>query len=151
MGLIGYGHIGTKVVKLLKPFGCAILVTDPFVEVSRDDLGDGVEQVDLAELLRRSDVVSLHARVTAETTGFMNKRTFAQMKPGSWFINTARGPMVNYADLYDALQSGHLRGAMLETHEVEPCPPDLPLLRHPNVTLTPHIAGASTTTVKDRR
>ena len=148
VGLIGYGHIGTKVTKLLKPFGCQILVTDPFVEVSNDDLVDGVEQVDLAELLRRADVVSLHARVTTETTGFMNKGTFAQMKQGSWFINTARGPMVNYADLYDALESGHLRGAMLETHEVEPCPPDLPLLRHPSVTLTPHIAGASTTTVK---
>jgi D-3-phosphoglycerate dehydrogenase / 2-oxoglutarate reductase len=148
VGLIGYGHIGTRVTKLLKPFGCKILVDDPYVKVSDADLADGVEQVDLAELLRRSDVVSLHARVTAETTGFMNRSTFAQMKKGAWFINTARGPMVNYADLYEALQSGHLRGAMLETHEVEPCPPDLPLLRHPNVTLTPHIAGASTTTVK---
>ncbi|HEX2528946.1 MAG TPA: 2-hydroxyacid dehydrogenase [Geminicoccus sp.] len=148
VGLIGYGHIGTRVTKLLKPFGCKILVDDPYVKVSEEDLADGVEQVDLAELLRRSDVVSLHARVTPETTGFMNKSTFAQMKKGAWFINTARGPMVNYPDLYEALQSGHLRGAMLETHEVEPCPPDLPLLKHPNVTLTPHIAGASTTTVK---
>ncbi|HWL71428.1 MAG TPA: 2-hydroxyacid dehydrogenase [Geminicoccus sp.] len=148
VGLIGYGHIGTKVTKLLKPFGCRILVNDPYVTLDETDRAAGVEQVELDELLRRSDVVSLHARVTPETTGFMNRSTFAKMKKGSWFINTARGPMVNYDDLYEALQSGHLRGAMLETHAVEPCPPDLPLLRHPNVTLTPHIAGASTTTVK---
>ena len=70
------------------------------------------------------------------------------MKRGSWFINTARGPMVNYDDLYAALQSGQLRGAMLETFWQEPPPADAPILSHPAVTLTPHIAGASTTTVR---
>ncbi|MFO1068782.1 MAG: 2-hydroxyacid dehydrogenase [Geminicoccaceae bacterium] len=148
VGLIGYGHIGTRVVKLLKPFGCRILVDDPYVTLSDDDRRDGVEQVDLATLLRRSDVVSLHARVTPETTGFLAAPQFALMKKGSYFINTARGPMVNYPDLYDALASGHLRGAMLETFWTEPPEPDAPILRHPNVTLTPHIAGASLTTVR---
>jgi D-3-phosphoglycerate dehydrogenase len=148
VGLIGYGHIGTKVVRLLKPFGCRILVCDPYVPVSAEDRADGVEQVALDTLLRQSDVVSLHARVTEETKGFLAAPQFARMKKGAYFINTARGPMVNYDDLYQALKSRHVRGAMLETFWLEPPPPDSPLLKLDNVTLTPHIAGASTTTVR---
>ncbi|HKP23959.1 MAG TPA: 2-hydroxyacid dehydrogenase [Dongiaceae bacterium] len=148
VGLIGYGHIGTKVVRLLKPFGCRILVCDPYVPLSAEDRADDVEQVDLDTLLKRSDVVSLHARVTDETKGFLAAPQFARMKPGAYFINTARGPMVNYDDLYQALKSRHIRGAMLETFWLEPPPVDSPLLKLDNVTLTPHIAGASTTTVR---
>jgi D-3-phosphoglycerate dehydrogenase len=148
VGLIGYGHIGTKVVRLLKPFGCRILVCDPYVPLSAEDREDDVEQVDLDTLLKRSDVVSLHARVTEETKGFLAAAQFARMKPGAYFINTARGPMVNYDDLYLALKSRHIRGAMLETFWLEPPPVDSPLLKLDNVTLTPHIAGASTTTVR---
>ncbi len=148
VGLIGYGHIGTKVVKLLKPFGCRILVCDPYVPLSSEDRADGVEQVDFDTLLKRSDVVSLHARVTEETKGFLAAPQFARMKKGAYFINTARGPMVNYDDLYQALKSRHVRGAMLETFWLEPPPADSPLLKLDNVTLTPHIAGASTTTVR---
>ena len=70
------------------------------------------------------------------------------MKAGSYFINTARGPMVDYPALTDALRSGHLRGAMLETFGIEPPPADWPLLHLPNVTLTPHIAGASRNTIR---
>jgi D-3-phosphoglycerate dehydrogenase len=148
VGLIGYGHIGTRVVRLLKPFGCRILVADPYVELSAVDRADGVEAVGLDELLERSDVVSLHARVTPETTGFLAAPQFARMKRGSYLINTARGPMVSYPDLHDALASGHIRGAMLETFWQEPPPPEAPILHLDNVTLTPHIAGASLTTVK---
>ena len=148
VGLIGYGHIGTKVVRLLKPFGCRILVCDPYVPLSAQDREDDVEQVDLDTLLKRSDVVSLHARVTEETKGFLAAPQFARMRPGAYFINTARGPMVNYDDLYQALKSRHIRGAMLETFWLEPPPVDSPLLKLDNVTLTPHIAGASTTTVR---
>ncbi len=148
VGLIGYGHIGTKVVRLLKPFGCRILVCDPYVPLSAEDREDDVEQVDLDTLLKRSDVVSLHARVTEETKGFLAAPQFARMRPGAYFINTARGPMVNYDDLYQALKSRHIRGAMLETFWMEPPPPESPLLKLDNVTLTPHIAGASTTTVR---
>jgi D-3-phosphoglycerate dehydrogenase len=148
VGVIGYGQIGTRVVRLLRAFGCRVLVADPYVQLSAADAAHGVELVDRETLLARSDVVTLHARVTPETTGFIDRAAFATMKPGAIFVNTARGPMVDYEALADALESGHLRGAMLETFAVEPAPPDSRLLKLPNVTLTPHIAGASLKTVK---
>jgi D-3-phosphoglycerate dehydrogenase len=89
VGLIGYGHIGTKVVRLLKPFGCRILVCDPYVPISAADRGDDVEQVDLDTLLKRSDVVSLHARVTEETKGFLAAPQFARMRPGAYLSTSA--------------------------------------------------------------
>jgi D-3-phosphoglycerate dehydrogenase / 2-oxoglutarate reductase len=147
VGVIGYGQIGTRVVRLLKAFGSRILVTDPYVQLTATDRNDGVRHVALDQLLSEADVVTLHPRVTAETTRMINAETLALMKPGATLINTARGPLVDYDALYDALASGHLGGAMLETFAVEPVPPDWPLLRLPNVTLTPHIAGASVKTV----
>jgi D-3-phosphoglycerate dehydrogenase len=148
VGVIGYGAVGTRVVKLLKAFGCRILVCDPYVQLTPDDRNDAVLQVSLERLLGESDVVTLHARVTPETTGMISKDALARMKKGAYFINTARGPMVDYDALYEALRSNHLRGAMLETFAVEPPPPDWPLLKLENVTLTPHIAGASLKTVR---
>ncbi|EAS50834.1 D-3-phosphoglycerate dehydrogenase [Aurantimonas manganoxydans SI85-9A1] len=148
VGVVGYGAIGTRVVRLLKAFGCRILVADPYVQLSSQDARDGVELVALERLLSESDVVTLHARVTEETTGFIDAAALARMKPDATLINTARGPLLDYDALTDALGRGHLRGAMLETFAVEPVPDDWPLLRLPNVTLTPHIAGASLKTVK---
>jgi D-3-phosphoglycerate dehydrogenase len=148
VGVVGYGHIGTRVVPLLHAFGCRILVTDPYFELKREDRERGVTQVVLDELLANSDVVSLHARVTEETTGFIGKRELELMKPTAYLINTARGPLVDYDALYEALRAGRIRGAGLETFAVEPVPPNVPLLKLPNVTLTPHIAGASQQTVE---
>jgi D-3-phosphoglycerate dehydrogenase / 2-oxoglutarate reductase len=148
VGVIGYGHIGTKVVRLLKAFGGRILVADPYVELLPEDARDGVIQTTLMALLRESDVVTLHARVTKETVGFIGRAEFAAMRKGAVFINTARGPMVDYDALTGALKSGHLRGAMLETFAVEPAPAGLELLQLENVTLTPHIAGASLKTIE---
>ena len=148
VGVIGYGHIGTKVVRILKAFGCRILACDPYVRISAHDLLDGVVQVPLDRLLRESDVVTLHARVTSETRGFIGRAQFCAMKHGAYFVNTARGSMVDYEALTEALKSRQLRGAAIETFAVEPAPPDLELLRLENVTLTPHIAGASVKTVK---
>ena len=148
VGVIGYGHIGTKVVRLLKAFGCRILVADPYVQLSATDARDSVHHVGLDRLLRESDVVTLHARVTEETRGFIGRAEFAAMRKGAYFVNTARGPMVDYAALTESLKSGHLRGAALETFAIEPTPADLELLRLENVTLTPHIAGASIKTVR---
>jgi D-3-phosphoglycerate dehydrogenase len=147
VGIIGYGHIGTKVVRHLKSFDCRILVNDPYVQLSPGDLDDGVEQVSLDTILAEADIVTMHPRVTAETTGMIGKEQFAAMKDGAYFINTARGPLVDYDALYEALVTKKLAGAALETFAIEPVPPDWPLLKLPNVTLTPHIAGASVKTV----
>jgi D-3-phosphoglycerate dehydrogenase len=127
VGVIGYGAIGTRVVTLLQAFGCRILVCDPYVQLAPQDRAAGVLQVAFERLLGEA---------------------LARMKKGAYFINTARGPMVDYDALYDALRGRHLRGAMLETFDVEPPPADWPLLRLENVTLTPHIAGASLKTVR---
>jgi D-3-phosphoglycerate dehydrogenase len=148
VGVIGYGAIGSRVVSLLLPFGCRILVDDPYVAVRPEHREAGIEQVDLETVLERADVVTLHARVTPETTGFIDAAAFARMKPGAILVNTARGPLVDYDALYDALASNRIGGAMLETFAIEPPPPDWPLLKLPNVTLTPHIAGASRKTVR---
>lgn len=147
VGVVGYGNIGTKVVRLLRAFGCHVLVSDPYVQLSAEDRNAGVELVALDDLLSRSDVVTLHSRVTEETRGLIGKDTIARMKPGVIFVNTARGPLVDYDALYEALISGQIASAMLETFAVEPVPSDWPLLQLPNVTLTPHIAGASVRTV----
>lgn len=147
VGVIGYGDIGKRVVSLLRAFGTHVLVHDPYIQLSADDLNAGVELVNFDSLLARSDVVTIHARVTDETTKMMDAGAFAKMKAGSLFVNTARGPLVDYDSLYDALSTEHLGGAMIETFAVEPVPIDSPLVKLPNVTLTPHIAGASVKTV----
>ena len=147
VGVIGYGNVGSRVVRLLRAFGSRIMVCDPYVQLSVDDVQAGVELTSLDNLLAQSDVITLHARVSAETCQMMNTDTFAAMKSDALFVNTARGPLVNYDDLYNALRDGVIGSAMLETFSVEPVPEDWPLLKLPNVTLTPHIAGASVKTV----
>ena len=148
VGVIGYGEIGIRVVRLLRAFGCRVLVFDPYIQLAPEDARDGVRLVALEELLEASDVVTLHARVTPETEGFIDADAFARMRPGAFFVNTARGPLVDYEALTRALESGRLGGAMLETFAVEPVPAHWTLLALPNVTLTPHIAGASLKTVR---
>lgn len=147
VGVIGYGNIGTKVVKLLLAFGAKVLVNDPYIQLAPEDAAAGVELVSFDRIIADSDVVTLHPRVTEETRGLMNAAAFAAMKPGALFVNTARGPLCDYDALYTALTEGHLGSAMLETFAVEPVPADWPLMQLPNVTLTPHIAGASVRTV----
>ena len=148
VGLIGYGEVGRRVVKFLKVFGCRILVADPYVQLTAEDLRDGIIQTSFETVLAEADVISLHARVTPETTKMMNEETLRKMKPDATLVNTARGPLLDYDALTRVMQEGHLRGAMLETFGIEPVPPDWPLLQLPNVTLTPHIAGASVHTVR---
>lgn len=143
IGIVGYGDIGTRVARLLRPFGCAILIYDPFKALTPEEEAAGFEKAELDELMRRADVVTLHPRVTPETKGMISRERIALMKPGGYIVNTTRGQVLDYAALYDALVSGRLRGAALDTFEPEPPPADWPLLQLPNVTLSPHIAGAS--------
>ena len=148
VGIVGYSAIGTRVAALLRAFGSRILVTDPYTELRPEDIRHGARMVPLDELLSRCDVVTLHARLTPETRGMIDADALARMKPGAVLINTARGPMVDEHALHDALARGHLSGAVLDTFDIEPLPAESPLLRLDSVTVTPHIAGASTTTVR---
>ncbi len=147
VGIIGYGQIGTRLVKLMKAFGSRLIVADPYVQLSQEDIDAGVEKVSLDELLKQSDVVTLHPRVSEETTHMINAETLSKMRPDAVLINTARGPLVDYPALLTALQDGVIAGAMLETFDVEPVPHESEFLTLPNVTLTPHIAGASVHTI----
>jgi D-3-phosphoglycerate dehydrogenase / 2-oxoglutarate reductase len=117
VGVIGYGAIGTRVVRLLKAFGPRILVCDPYVQLSAQDHLDGVQQTDLDMLLAQSDVVSLHARVTEETTRFINAQSFARMKNNAIFVNTARGDAGNVCG-----RTGAARLAPLEAPECDTDP-----------------------------
>ena len=142
VGLVGLGAVGARVATLLRAFGATVLAFDPFADTAAAGRV-GAALVDLDELLARSDVVSLHARLTAETRGMFDERAFAAMKSGSYFVNTARGELVDQVALRQALERGALRGAALDVFSAEPPSPDDPLLSRPDVLLTPHLAGAS--------
>ncbi len=140
IGLMGYGNIGAKVCQYLRGFGCQVLVYDPYIT----QVGStNAKLVNLDTLLSESDIISLHMRVTPETTGMVNMELFKKMKNSAILVNTARGPLVNYEDLYSALTQGIIARAALDTFEVEPIEPDNPILKLENVTLTNHIAGSS--------
>ncbi len=140
IGLIGLGAVGRAVAARLAGFDAEILVADPFVTTEQAALA-GCKLVDLPLLLASSDIVSLHAAVTPETKGMIGAQEFAQMKPGAFFINTARAALIDEDALVQALEQGHLGGAALDTFAVEPPGFDHPLLQLPNVIATPHSAG----------
>jgi D-3-phosphoglycerate dehydrogenase len=142
MGLVGMGHIGTRVARLAQAFGMQVLAVDPFLS-AEEIQKRGARNVSFAELLAQSDVVSLHCPRDATTLKMMNADTFAQMKPGALFINTARGGLHDEAALTQALTSGHLAGAGLDVWDQEPPPLDHPLLAMDNVFATFHTAGVT--------
>ncbi|HEY2040763.1 MAG TPA: 2-hydroxyacid dehydrogenase [Edaphobacter sp.] len=139
-GLIGYGAIGRMVARILQGFGTKVLVYDPFAKLGAED---HVEQVELRDLLRRSNVVSLHARETAESRGILGAKEFALMPKGSVVVNCARGALMDYDALADALRSGHLLAAAADVFPAEPLPKDSPFLSLHNFVMTPHIAGGT--------
>ena len=142
MGLVGMGHIGTRVARLAQAFGMQVIAVDPFL--SADEIHKrGARSVLFSELLAQSDVVSLHCPRDASTLKMMNADTFAQMKPGALFINTARGGLHDEAALTQALTSGHLAGAGLDVWDQEPPPLSHPLLTLDNVFATFHTAGVN--------
>jgi D-3-phosphoglycerate dehydrogenase / 2-oxoglutarate reductase len=146
VGLVGSGAIGMRVARILNAFGCHVLVYDPYV--SSEALTGIAEKVELEELLARSRIVSLHARATPETQRMIGAQQIAQMPAGSIIINCARGSLLDYDAVCDAIEAGHLLGAGFDVFPEEPIPPSSRLLRTPSIVLTPHIAGASRETAE---
>ncbi len=142
IGLIGCGAIGQKVAKKLSGFDMRILGYDPYANETAC-AAVGIDLVDLETLLRNSDYVSIHARLTSENKGLIGKTQLTMMKDGAYLINTSRAGLIDEAALCEALKSGKLAGAALDVFEHEPPSDDDPLLSLPNVTLTPHMAGGS--------
>ena len=144
MGLVGLGHVGREVAWRARALGFTLVGYDPqppSVAVP------GVDLMSLDSLLARSDIVSLHARLTPENRQMFSAGTFAQMRPGSYFINTAREPLVDEPALRQALEQGVLGGAALDVLERSPAGDRHPLLDMPNVFVTPHIGGATAETL----
>jgi phosphoglycerate dehydrogenase-like enzyme len=143
VGIVGMGNIGRRVAQLLRPFGARLLYYDAYPVPAEVETALGVERVDLPDLLRRSDVVTLHVPLNEETYGLIGREELALMGSSSILINTCRGPVVDEAALTAALQAGQIRGAALDVLEKEPPAPDNPLFGLENVLLTPHTAGVT--------
>ena len=138
IGLIGYGSIGQAVARIAQAFGMAVLV---HTRTPRENTGS-VRFVPLAELLASSDIVSVHCPLTAETHRLFDRAAFTRMRTGAFFLNTARGPIVDEAALREALESGKLAGAAIDVLEQGPMRDDCVLFGAPHLTVTPHIAWA---------
>lgn len=142
LGLVGYGNVGSRVAKRALSFGMSILVYDPYVERGKIE-APGISVTDLDTLLSTSDFVSIHAREAPENNDMISTKQFERMKKAAYFINTARGSLVDEDALYGALTSGKIAGAALDVMKSEPTDPSSKLVKLPNIIVTPHIAGAS--------
>ena len=142
LGLVAFGEIAREVALRARAFGFTLLAHDPYVS---QEVADpyGVTMVPLDDLLRRADIVSVHAPLTKQTFHLLSEREFALVKPTAYVINTARGPVIDQQALIAALQTGRIAGAGLDVFESEPLAADSPLARMDNVLLTPHTAGVS--------
>ena len=141
LGLVGYGRIGSKVARIADAFGMKVLATTRSHTDGRSE--DGFAQfVPLSTLLAEADVVSVHCPLTDASYHLFDEQLFAKMKPGAFFINTSRGPVVSEEALAAALKSGHLSGAAVDVLEEEPMNASCVLLDAPNCVITPHVAWA---------
>lgn len=141
VGIIGLGHIGKEVVRLLKPFHCEIWFND-IEDVSDFSSKNNLELKSKEKIFKECDLISLHCPLTPETQGLINSKTLSLMKPSSFIINTARGDLINLEDLKIALKDRVIRGAAIDVYPEEP-PTDMELLTLPNLVSTPHIGGNS--------
>lgn len=144
LGIIGYGHIGTQLGIIAENLGMRVYFYDIENKLS---LGNATQVHTMSELLNKCDVISLHVPETPETKNMMGKEEFARMKPGSIFINAARGTVVDIPALCDALASGHIAGAAVDVFPIEPGSNkeafESPLIEFDNVLLTPHVGGST--------
>lgn len=142
LGIVGCGNIGSRVLNRMKGFGLNILVCDPYL--SRNRLKElGIKHTPFREILKKSDMVTVHVPVTEETRGMFNISTLSLMKKSAVLINTSRGPVVKTEDLVRTLKEDMIAGAGLDVFEKEPPEPDLELLSMDNAVLSPHIAWYS--------
>ncbi|MGK7868128.1 hydroxyacid dehydrogenase [Falsiroseomonas sp. E2-1-a20] len=149
VGLVGLGAIGTRVAGLCGTlFGMRVLACDPYLSAAQV-AARGAEKVELPELLRHSDFVSVHCPRNAETLGLFDAAQFAQMKPTAFFLNTARGGIHDEAALAEALAASRIAGAGVDVFLHEPPPHDHPLMAFDNVLLTPHTAGITAESLHD--
>lgn len=140
IGLVGASQVGRALIKVLRPFEFNVLVADPFL--TREEAAQlGVTLMELDELLEASDIVSVHAPSLPETHHLINKERLALIQPGATFINTSRGALVDQDALLQRIQEGTLY-AVLDVTTPEVLEPGHPLYSEPNLTLTPHVAGA---------
>ncbi|MEU9287762.1 hydroxyacid dehydrogenase [Streptomyces sp. NPDC048275] len=140
VGIVGASRIGRRLIELLRPFDLEVSLADPYV----DEAGAGalgVSLLSLDDLLRTSDIVTIHAPETAETRHLIGRRELARMAGGSVLINTARGSLVDHGALIEELRAGRI-SAILDVTEPEPLPADSPLYDLPNAFITPHLAGS---------
>lgn len=147
LGIVGLGRIGKAVAERAAAFHLRVLAYEPYPDLDFA-ARHAIELCSLEKLLAESDWVSLHLPLTAETRHLINRRTLAQMKPGAFLVNTARGGLVCEADLVEALRSGQVGGAALDVFENEPCR-ESPLFAFDNVVMTPHTAGVDERSVMD--
>ena len=138
-GLLGMGRIGRRVAEMAKAIGFAVIVSDPVI-TGEDAAAIGVQLVGKDELIARSDVLSLHVPLLPSTRGIIDAAALAAMKPGSILLNVSRGGLVDESALAEALRSGHLFGAGIDSFEQEPLEADSPLRELDSVILTPHAA-----------
>jgi D-3-phosphoglycerate dehydrogenase / 2-oxoglutarate reductase len=143
VGLVGCGAVGSRVARALGALGARVLIHDPYADPEALRAAGGTPVEGLDELLRASDVVSLHARLTAETRGMIGGRELALLPPDAVLVNCARGALLDEDALCDALESGRLAAAALDVFAVEPPPGASRLRKAPRLVMTPHLAGAN--------
>ena len=140
LGIVGLGRIGKAVARIGRAFGMKIIAHDPTVT---QNIPDGINMVNLEELFKTSDVITLHCPLTDQTRKLINQERLSLMKKSAFLINTSRGPLVDETALAEALNSGHIAGAALDVLAVEPPVKDNPIFRTKNAFITPHIAWAT--------
>jgi phosphoglycerate dehydrogenase-like enzyme len=145
LGIVGFGRIGRAVARRASGFDMRILAYSPSLTHEEAQMANA-RLVDLDDLLRESDFVSLHCPLNQDTRHLVNRNTLAKMKPTAILVNTTRGGVVDQDALYDALKNRVIGGAALDVTDPEPLPPDHPLLSLSNATIVPHIGSASTWT-----